>query len=190
MELLAILCQMHPGYHWTSLQQGHLDGICSIRHPFSQTECFLQSCFSPVWLLAYIFVLRDVPTMHRILQFLLNSMTFLSSEFSSLLRSLWMEAWVFGVSTTLPGFVSTENLPRFPLPHHLYQLMEMLNRTGPSTDPWSALLVTGLQLEFEPLVACLWAQPFSSFLTYPTAHLAQTPTACLWGFYGRQCLKP
>lgn len=123
---------------------------------------FLQSCFSPVWLLTYIFMLGDVPPTYRILQFLLNFMTFLSSGFSSLLRSLWMGAGIFGVSATFPSFVSTEKLPRFPLPHHLYQLMKILIRTGPSTDPWSTLLVTGLQLEFEPLIDCLWAQAFRS----------------------------
>lgn len=144
-----------------------------------QSFFFLQRCFSLVWFLAYIFGFGDVPPTYRILQFLLNSVIFLSCQFSSLFRSLWLGACMFGVLATFPHFVSTENLPRFPLPHHLYQLMEMLNMTGPSTDPWSTVLVTGLQLEFEPLIACLWAQPFSSFLTHLTAHLAQTPTPCL-----------
>lgn len=51
MELLAILYLMHPGYHQTSLQQEHLDGTCSIRHPFNQTELFftkvLFTCVVP-----------------------------------------------------------------------------------------------------------------------------------------------
>lgn len=117
-EFLAILCWMHPGYHWTSFQQGHHNATCSIGHPFNQTELFLQSCFSPLWLLVYIFTFEDVPPCTR---FLLNSMTFPSSGFSSLLSSLWMRAWIFGVSATFLSFVSIENLPRFPLLRHLYQ---------------------------------------------------------------------
>ncbi|GAB0181629.1 hypothetical protein GRJ2_000628200 [Grus japonensis] len=42
-------------------------------------------------------------------------------------------------------------------------LMKILNRTGPSIDPWTTPLVTGLQLDFVPLITTLWAWPFSRF---------------------------
>lgn len=164
---------MHPAYHWTSLQQGLLDGICLIRHPFNQTMLFLQSCFSSVWLLAYIFMLGHVPPMYRILQFLLNFMTFLSSGFSSLLRFLWMEAWIFGVSVTFPSFVSRENLPNFPLcqPSSIsinwdrkqvwtqYWSLECTGSHWPPTRVWA--------------IDCLWAQAFSS--CFKSSHCSSSP---------------
>lgn len=42
-------------------------------------------------------------------------------------------------------------------------LMSMLNRTGPRTSPLGTLLVTGLQLDFVPLITTLWVQSFSTF---------------------------
>lgn len=56
-------------------------------------------------------------------------------------------------------------------------LMKTLNRTRPSVDPWGAALVTGLQLDFVPLITTLWAQLFSQFLNHLSAQPARAPTA-------------
>ena len=49
----------------------------------------------------------------------------------------------------------------------MMSLMEMLSRTGPSIDPWGTLVVTGLQLDFVPLITTLWAWPFRQFSNPP-----------------------
>lgn len=50
----------------------------------------------------------------------------------------------------------------------------MLNRIGPSTEPWEMPLVPGLALDLVPLSNTLWARPFSLFqshsLSAPPAH--------------------
>ncbi|KAK4807064.1 hypothetical protein QYF61_018405 [Mycteria americana] len=46
-------------------------------------------------------------------------------------------------------------LPRVPSAPSSRSLMKILNRTGPRTDPWGTLLVTGLQLDFVPLITTL-----------------------------------
>ena len=48
----------------------------------------------------------------------------------------------------------------------LLPLMKILNRIGPLMDPWGTLLLTGVQLDFVPLITTLWAQPFSQFLVH------------------------
>ena len=55
-------------------------------------------------------------------------------------------------------------------------LTKMLNRTGLRTAPCSILLVTGLQVCFDPLTTTLWVQSFSQFLpiklsTYPDGNV-------------------
>lgn len=44
--------------------------------------------------------------------------------------------------------------------------MKMLNRIESSFDPWGTLLITGLQLDFMPLITILWAQSLSQFSVY------------------------
>jgi len=57
--------------------------------------------------------------------------------------------------------------------------MKMLNGIGPSVDPWSTLLITGLQLDFMPLITVPWAQPFRQF----SIRLAVcSPSPCFRGF--------
>ncbi|KAK4806792.1 hypothetical protein QYF61_005588 [Mycteria americana] len=99
---------------------------------------------------------------------LLNFMRFLSAHFSSLFRSLWMAARSSAISATPPTFVSPANLLRVHSAPSSRSLMKMLNRTGPSIDPWATPLVTGIQLDFVPLIATLWAQPFSQFSIHLT----------------------
>ena len=55
--------------------------------------------------------------------------------------------------------------------------VKILNRTGPSTDPWGTPLVTGRQLDLTPFATTLWAQPSSQFLTQPRVHLSKPRTA-------------
>lgn len=55
--------------------------------------------------------------------------------------------------------VSSSALLRFCSPSSSRSLMKVLNRTGPCTDPWGALLPFALQLDFLSLVTCrcsLW----------------------------------
>jgi len=56
----------------------------------------------------------------------------------------------------------------------------VLNRTGPSIDPWGTPLVTGLQLDFMLLITSLRARPFSHFLVHLIdAYAAPTSIASL-----------
>lgn len=68
--------------------------------------------------------------------------------------SLWMAAQPSGVSGIPPSYVSSSALLRLCSPSSSRSLMKVLNRTGPYTDPWGALLPSGLQLDFMPLVTC------------------------------------
>ena len=43
--------------------------------------------------------------------------------------------------------------------------MKMLNRSGPSTEPWGTALVSGRQLHSAPLTTTLWARPSSQCFT-------------------------
>jgi len=65
-------------------------------------------------------------------------------------------------------------------------LINILNSTGPSTDPWGTPLVTGLHLDIEPLTATLWLRPSNQFLTHRTVHpsnpwLSNLERRMLWG---------
>ncbi|KAF1440525.1 Zinc finger RNA-binding protein, partial [Pygoscelis papua] len=60
-------------------------------------------------------------------------------------------------------FVSSANLWRVHSAPSSRSLMKVLNRTGPSIDPWCTLLVTSLQLGFILLINTFWAWPFSQF---------------------------
>lgn len=55
-------------------------------------------------------------------------------------------------------------------------VINKLNNTGPSMDPWGTLLVTGIQLDSVPLITILWDLPFTPLFTLP----ARTSWACLW----------
>ncbi|KAK4828690.1 LOW QUALITY PROTEIN: hypothetical protein QYF61_000528 [Mycteria americana] len=109
----------------------------------------------------------------------LNFMRFVSAHFSSLLRSVSMAAQPSGVSANPPRFVSPENFLRSHAAPPPRSLMKMLNRTGPNIDPWGALLVNGLQLDFIPLITTFWTQPFSQFSVHLTVCLPSPSTASL-----------
>ncbi|KAK4817105.1 hypothetical protein QYF61_027968 [Mycteria americana] len=59
--------------------------------------------------------------------------------------------------------------------------MKMFNRTEPSIDPWGTRVVTGLQLEFVPLITSLWDLLFSQFSIHLT-YLIQTSFKYLQGW--------
>jgi len=63
-----------------------------------------------------------------------------------------MAAQLHGVSVTLPSFASSANLLRVNSIPSSRSLMRMLNKTQPSTNPWGTPLVTGFQLDSEPLI--------------------------------------
>jgi len=57
--------------------------------------------------------------------------------------------------------------------------IKILNRTGPSTNPWGTPLVTGRQLDLTPFTTTLWARPSSQFLTQSRVYLSKPRTASL-----------
>jgi len=57
--------------------------------------------------------------------------------------------------------------------------MDTLNSITASVEPWGELLVTGLRLNFVPLVTTLWAQLFSQY----SIHL----TVCTRFFFFYDC---
>ncbi|KAJ7399991.1 hypothetical protein BTVI_109665 [Pitangus sulphuratus] len=71
---------------------------------------------------------------------------------------------------------------------------KMLNRTGPSTDPWGTPLVTDHQLDAAPFTSTLWARPSSQFLTQHRVPLskpwdASFSRSMLWDIMSKALLK-
>ncbi|KAK4809529.1 hypothetical protein QYF61_015365 [Mycteria americana] len=56
-------------------------------------------------------------------------------------------------------------------------LIKILNRTGPSTEPWGTPLVNGRHLDLTPFTTTLWAQPSSSDLNLGLASTYGISTA-------------
>ena len=139
----TLLAPVHPGV---------------LHVPTSFFTKLLSSWVATSWCLGLFF-----PRCRTLHISLLNFMKFLSAHFSSLSRSLWMAAQLCGVLVTCPSFVSSANLVRLHSVPSSRSLMKVLNRTGPSIYSWGPLLVTGLQLDFVPLITTLWAWPFSQF---------------------------
>ena len=83
---------------------------------------------------------------------LLNFIRFLCAQLSSLYRSHWMPAQPSGVPATLPSFMSPANLLRLHSVPSSRSWMKKMNKNGWTTDPQGTLLVTGLQLDSEPLM--------------------------------------
>ena len=101
---------------------------------------------------------------------LLNFMRFQSAQFSSLLRSLWMAVQPSCVSPTA-SFVPSTDLLRVSSVLSSRSLMKMLNSIGPIIESWGISLLTGLWLDFIPLLITLWHQQFREFSVHLTAHL-------------------
>jgi len=51
--------------------------------------------------------------------------------------------------------------------------IKILNRTGPSTNPWGTPLVTGHHLDVTPFTTDLWAWPSSQFFTQQRVYLSK-----------------
>lgn len=49
--------------------------------------------------------------------------------------------------------------------------MKILNRTGPTIEPWGTQLVTGLQLDFMLLITTLWDYLFNQYSIHPIVQL-------------------
>ena len=128
----------------------------------------VAACQDP-WVLFRQAVFQLISVQHILVPFpFWNFMGFLSGHFSVLLRSLSMAAGPSGISTTPPRFVSSENFLREHSAPSSRSIKKMLNRTGPTIDPWCTLLVTGFQLDFVPLIMTLWAWRFNYFWVYLT----------------------
>lgn len=140
LNLLAIFCPVQPRHHSSPLSQGctaglfHL-GVYQDLHVFSAK--LLSSC---LWLF--------VPS--QLQDFALPHVEFHDIP---VCPTVWNhEVQPFGVSATPHSFASTANLLRVHPAPFSRSLMKILNRIGPSIDSWDTLLVTGLQLDFVPLI--------------------------------------
>lgn len=65
-------------------------------------------------------------------------------------------------------------------------LMKMLNRTGHGTKPWHTSFITGLQLDFTPLITTHWIHPLSQCLV----HFSACSFILQQFLYGRKCERP
>ena len=95
------------------------------------------------------------------------------AHWSSLSRPLCRAFLPLSRLTHLPDLVSSANLvrvPSIPLPR---SLIKILNRTGPSSDPWGTPLVTRRQLALTSFTTTLWAWPSSQFFTQQRVHLSR-----------------
>lgn len=99
-QVVVCLCsQRHISEPWSTW--------CPWGSPDPSLQCCFQACSSLSWCLG-LFLTR-----YKTLHFpLLNVMTFLSVQFSSLSRSLWTATHLTIKKTTCPSFVSSANLWR------------------------------------------------------------------------------
>ena len=147
LHLLAVLCVMQPripfaffaarAHSWLKFN------LVSTGTPSAFSAKLLYRWVSPsvCWCLG-LFVPRS-----RTLYFpMLNFMRYLSAHFSRMLRSLGMTAWPSHLSATPLMSVQSAYLLRVHSASSSRSLMEMLNRTGPSTDSWGTSLVTSVQI--------------------------------------------
>lgn len=99
---------------------------------------------------------RIIPPRCRALDLpLLNCVKFQSARFYNLSRCLWMAAWCSGVPATPPSLVLWANWLRLCSVQSPRLLIKMFNRVEPNIEPWGTPLVTGLQLDFMPLITTL-----------------------------------
>ena len=110
--------------------------------PLSTELLYSRSALSLYWCIGLF--LPKFRTLHLPL---LNLMRFFSAQLSSVCRSHWMAAQPSGVPAPPPSFVSLANLLRVHSVPSSRSVMNKLNNTGPSTDPWGPPLATGLQLD-------------------------------------------
>lgn len=71
-----------------------------------------------------------------------------------------------------PSFVSSADLVMVHSALSFRSLLKMWNRTGPSIVPWSTAEVTGLQMDFKPLITTPWPCHSDSFQSTVFAHPA------------------
>jgi len=88
-------------------------------------------------------VLGVVPTQLQDFSLFLAELQEVPVHLSSLLRSFWMAAQSCGVVATPSSFEVPVSWQRVNSVLTI-QVMKMLYRIGPSTDPWVTLLATGL----------------------------------------------
>lgn len=142
---VGLLATGHLCCKGTSLPHGQLV------HQDAQ-DLFLQNC-SPVFgPTAYTGVWSFPPSCRTFHFPLLNSIRFPVFHFSSLWRSLWIAAQPYCLSTIPPGFLPSADLLVVYLVPSSGSLTKMLNSIRTSIDLWDTMLVTGLQLDFTPVI--------------------------------------
>lgn len=88
-----------------------------------------------------------------------NCMRLLPAHCSSLPGSPWVAPGPSGVPTTPSSLVSSAKLLREQTVPKSRPLMSVLKRTEPSTDPQGTMMVSGLHLDFVPLISILFNAP-------------------------------
>jgi len=83
-----------------------------------------------------------------------------------------MAAKLYGVLATSSNIVSPANMLRVHSLPSSGSLMKRLSSIGPINDPWDAQLVTGLQLDFVPLITTIWAWQFIQFSSHLVLYLS------------------
>ena len=130
LDLLVTFLLMQPkillAFLSTGAQHCFMLNLVSTRTPRSFSAKPLSILLTPSIYLCIELLFPRCRTLHFIF---LNVMRFLSHHFSSLLRSLWMAARLSSAS--------------------LYPIIQT------ATDHWDTMLVTGLQLDFVPLITTL-----------------------------------
>ena len=156
----------------------------------------LSSTRTPRFLSAELLSSRSIPSLYwcmglflprcRTLHLpLLNLIRFLSAQLSSLSRCHWMAAQPAWCIYHSSQFCVISKLGEVHSNSSSRSLMNKLNKTGPSTDPWGTPLVTSLQLDSVPLMTTLWVLPFSQFSIHCTDHSSSPqflsfPRRMLW----------
>lgn len=162
-------CQYSPGF-CRPLLPGHArcSACCSTERPGP----FLQSCSPASWSPACMFQ-GLLPSPMQDFTFLINGFCKVPQAHSfSLFSFLWMIILPLSMSAGFP-LVGIICKPDESVPHHFSHILtKMLNRTDVNTDPWGALLVMGLQVEYDLLTTILaWSskQLFIHLIVHPSS---------------------
>lgn len=167
----------------------HSTSLNSIKtnHLLYWISTFLQSFFPSLCPLSiYWCVGLFLPRSKNLHFLLLNSMSFLSDHFSSLLQSPWMAEWPPGTSVTVPSFVVPANWLRLHSTPSSTSLMKMSSKTRPNIQAKATLPATGLQLDSVSLITSLWVQHL--LFKQPQPDVGELPRREIWNTVLDLCL--
>ncbi|KAM9656645.1 uncharacterized protein ACIBXB_008917 isoform 1-T1 [Morphnus guianensis] len=152
---------------------GHLGTLLAHIQPAHPQVLFCWAAFQPLFpkpVVLHGVAVTKCRTWHLAL---LNLIQLASAHRSSLSRSLCRAFLPSSRSTLPPNLVSSANLLRVHSNPSSKSSIKILNRTGPSTEPWGTPLVTSRQLDLTPFTTTLWARPSSQFFIQQRVHLSK-----------------